>query len=74
MQARISTIEGDAVKIDDAVKIINEKIIPALKGLQGFTAVNFLARQVRWKAGSGRILRRRGRARRKRRGRRPHAD
>ena len=43
MQARISTIEGDAVKIDDAVKIITEKIIPALKGLQGFTAVNFLA-------------------------------
>ena len=43
MQARISTIEGDAVKIDDAVKIIDEKIIPALKGLQGFTAVNFLA-------------------------------
>ena len=43
MQARISTIEGDAVKIDDAVRIINEKIIPALQGLQGFTAVNFLA-------------------------------
>ena len=43
MQARISTIEGDAVKIDDAVKIINEKIIPAVKGLRGFTAVNFLA-------------------------------
>jgi hypothetical protein len=43
MQARISTIEGDAAKIDDAVKIINEKIIPALKGLQGFTAANFLA-------------------------------
>lgn len=43
MQARISTIEGDAAKIDDAVKIINEKIIPALKRLQGFTAVNFLA-------------------------------
>lgn len=43
MQARISTIEGDAGKIDDAVKIINEKILPALKGLQGFTAANFLA-------------------------------
>jgi len=43
MQARISTIEGDAGKIDDAVKIANEKIIPALKGLQGFAAVNFLA-------------------------------
>ena len=43
MQARISTIEGDAAKIGDAVKIINKKIIPALKGLQGFTAVNFVA-------------------------------
>ena len=43
MQARISTIEGDAARIDDAVKIINEKILPALKGLQGFTAANFLA-------------------------------
>jgi hypothetical protein len=41
MQARISTIEGDAGKIDDAVKIINEKILPALKGLEGFTAANF---------------------------------
>jgi hypothetical protein len=43
MQARISTFEGDPNKIDDAVKTINEKVIPMLKGLQGFTAVNFLA-------------------------------
>jgi hypothetical protein len=43
MQARISTIEGDVGKIGHAVTIINEKIIPALKELQGFTAVNFLA-------------------------------
>jgi hypothetical protein len=43
MQARISTIEGDPSKIDDAVKIINEKVIPAHRGLPGFTAVNFLA-------------------------------
>ena len=43
MQARITTIEGDAGKIDDAVKIINEKILPTLKGLEGFTAANFLA-------------------------------
>jgi hypothetical protein len=42
MQARISTIEGDAGKIDDAVKIINEKILPGLKNLKGFTAANFL--------------------------------
>jgi hypothetical protein len=43
MQARISTIEGEASKIDDAVKIINEKVLPALQGLEGFTAANFLA-------------------------------
>jgi hypothetical protein len=43
MQARISTIEGDTDKIDNTVKIINEKILPALKGLEGFTAANFLA-------------------------------
>jgi hypothetical protein len=43
MQARVSTIEGDAGKIDDAVKIINEKVLPALKDLEGFTAANFMA-------------------------------
>jgi hypothetical protein len=43
MQARISTIEGEAGKIDDAINTINERILPALKGLQGFTAANFLA-------------------------------
>ena len=42
MQARVSTIEGDAGTIDDAVKVINEKIMPALKGLAGFRAANFL--------------------------------
>ena len=42
MQARISTIQGDAEKIDDAVKIINDKIMPALKALEGITAANFL--------------------------------
>jgi len=42
MQARITTIEGDAGRIDDAVKVINEKVLPALKGLEGFTAANFL--------------------------------
>jgi hypothetical protein len=42
MQARISTIEGDGSKIDDALKVINEKILPALKALDGFTAANFL--------------------------------
>jgi hypothetical protein len=43
MYARISTIEGDSSKIDDAVAVVNEKIIPTLKGVKGFTAVNFLA-------------------------------
>jgi hypothetical protein len=42
MQARISTIEGDGGKLDDALQVINEKVIPALKALEGFTAVNFL--------------------------------
>jgi hypothetical protein len=42
MQARISTIEGDAGKIDDALEVVNEKVMPALKALEGFTAVNFL--------------------------------
>lgn len=43
MHVRISTIEGDGARIDDAVRIINEKILPTLKGLKGFTAANFLA-------------------------------
>jgi hypothetical protein len=43
MYARISTVEGDPRKIDDAVAVINDRIIPTLKGLKGFTAVNFLA-------------------------------
>ena len=42
MQARISTIEGDGGKIDDALNVINEKVLPALKDLKGFTAANFL--------------------------------
>jgi hypothetical protein len=40
---RISTVEGDASKIDDAVATINEKVLPVLKGIEGFTAANFLA-------------------------------
>lgn len=51
MHARISTIEGDAGKIDDAVKVIEEKILPTLKGLDGFRAINFLADR-----SSGRLL------------------
>ena len=43
MYARITTVEGDANKIEDAVTLINEKIIPTLKEQKGFTAINFLA-------------------------------
>jgi hypothetical protein len=42
MQARISTIEGETDKIDDAVNVINDRLLPALKGMEGFTAANFL--------------------------------
>ena len=42
MQARISTIEGDGGKVDDALEVINERVMPALKTLEGFTAANFL--------------------------------
>ena len=43
MYARMSTVQGDPSKIDDAVAVINDKIIPTLKDLKGFTAINFLA-------------------------------
>ena len=43
MYVRISTVEGDAGKIDEAVATINEKVLPVLKGIEGFTAANFLA-------------------------------
>jgi len=43
MHVRISTIEGDASKIDDAVATINEKVLPVLTGIEGFTAANFAA-------------------------------
>jgi hypothetical protein len=42
MHVRISTIEGDPGKIEDAVLVINEKVIPTLKGVSGFTAANFM--------------------------------
>jgi heme-degrading monooxygenase HmoA len=43
MYVRISTIEGNAGKIDDAVATINEKVLPTLTSIEGFTAANFLA-------------------------------
>lgn len=42
MYARISTIEGDPAKIDDAVAILNESVIPTLKAADGFKAANFM--------------------------------
>lgn len=42
IHARISTIQGDAGTIDDAVKFINEKIMLVLHGVRGSMA-NFLA-------------------------------
>ena len=42
MHVRISTIEGDASKIDDAVTVINDKVLPTLKNVNGFTAANFM--------------------------------
>jgi heme-degrading monooxygenase HmoA len=43
MYVRISTIEGDPGKIEEAVLVINEKVLPTLKGVKGFTAANFMA-------------------------------
>ena len=43
MHVRISVIEGDPGKIEDAVSVLNEKVIPTLKGVSGFTAANFMA-------------------------------
>ena len=43
MHVRISTIEGDGSRIDGAIRIINERILPTLKGMKGFAAANFLA-------------------------------
>jgi hypothetical protein len=42
MHVRISTIEGDSNKVEEAVVVINEQVIPTLKGLKGFTAANFM--------------------------------
>lgn len=43
MFARISTIEAEPGRIDDGIAVINDKVIPTLKGIDGFRAVNFLA-------------------------------
>jgi hypothetical protein len=43
MLARISTFQAEPGRIEDGIPTINEKIIPTLKGIDGFRAVNFLA-------------------------------
>ena len=42
MHVRISTVQGDPGKIDDGVAIINDKVLPSLKGMEGFRAANFM--------------------------------
>ena len=43
MHVRMSTLQADSSRIDDGVAMINDKVIPTLKGLDGFTAGNFMA-------------------------------
>jgi hypothetical protein len=42
MHVRISTVQGDTNKIEDGVAVINEKVLPTLKGVDGFRAANFM--------------------------------
>jgi hypothetical protein len=42
MHVRISTVQGDPSKIDDGVAVINDKVLPTLKGIDGFRAANFM--------------------------------
>jgi heme-degrading monooxygenase HmoA len=43
MHARLTTIEVSADKIDEAVAMMNEQVIPPLKALDGFVGAYFLA-------------------------------
>lgn len=43
MYVRISTVQGDPSKIEDGVAAINDKVLPTLKGVEGFRAANFMA-------------------------------
>ena len=43
MHVRISTIQADPSRIEDGVAVINDKVIPTLKGIDGFRAGNFMA-------------------------------
>ena len=42
MHVRISTVQADPSRIDDGVAVINDKVLPTLKGLDGFRAANFM--------------------------------
>lgn len=42
MHVRISTIQTDPSRIDDGITAINDKVIPTLKGIDGFRAANFM--------------------------------
>lgn len=42
MHVRISTIQADPSRIDDGVAVINDKVVPTLKGIDGFRAANFM--------------------------------
>lgn len=43
MHVRISTIQADPSRIDDGIAVINDKVLPTLKGIDGFRAANFMA-------------------------------
>ena len=51
MHVRISTIQADPSRIEDGVAVINDKVIPTLKGIDGFTASNFVVDR-----GAGKLL------------------
>ncbi|MDQ3956749.1 MAG: hypothetical protein M3273_00340 [Actinomycetota bacterium] len=42
MHVRISTIQADPSRIEDGVAVINDKVIPTMKGIDGFRAANFM--------------------------------
>ena len=43
MYVRISTISADPSRLDDGIAVINDKVVPTLKSIDGFRAANFMA-------------------------------
>ena len=43
MHVRISTVQADPSRIDDGIAVINDKVLPTLKSIEGFRAANFMA-------------------------------